>query len=73
VIDDDLLLLVNANHEALDFTMPDLDVGAWELLLDTNDDEAKESAESTKPTRVEARSLKLFRRPNAATRKTPIE
>jgi isoamylase len=74
VVDDDLLMLVNGNHEALTFTMPDLNVGAWELLLDTANDDAangKNVAHSNEPTKVEARSLKLFRRPNAATAKRP--
>jgi isoamylase len=73
VIDDDLMLLVNGNHEPIEFTMPELGAGAWELLLDTANDEAQESAHCGEPTRVEARCLKLFRRPNSATALAPIE
>jgi isoamylase len=65
IVDDDLVLLINGNHENIDFTMPDLGPGEspWELLLDTADDAASESVDSAKSTTVEARSLKLYRRP----------
>jgi len=65
LVDDDLMILVNGNHEPLDFTLPDLGVGAWELLLDTSNDDAKEFADSGKVSNVEARCLKLFFRPSA--------
>ena len=35
----------------------------WALLVDTNDDEARENVVARGTTRLEARSLKLFRRP----------
>jgi glycogen operon protein len=64
IVDDDLLILVNAGHESLDFGMPGLesDAADWELLLDTNDDDARESVQTRGKTHLEARSLKLFRR-----------
>jgi glycogen operon protein len=62
--DDDLLLLVNAGHEALDFTMSKLVQGRdpWELLVDTNDDNARDSMPIAGRTRLEGRSLRLYRR-----------
>jgi glycogen operon protein len=60
--DDDLFLLLNASHEDLDFVMPK-GLAAWELLLDTADDQAVESRETGETTRMAGRSLKLFRCP----------
>ncbi|MGA3124559.1 MAG: glycogen debranching protein GlgX [Polyangiaceae bacterium] len=64
VVDDDLLLIINAGHEALDFTTPATDLTApeWSLLLDTNDDNATGTVGPHAATRLEARSLKLFAR-----------
>jgi isoamylase len=64
VTDDDLIVLINGNHEPLDFTMPDLGSGegAWELLVDTSNDAASESVAFGARSRVEARSLKVLRR-----------
>ena len=64
VTDDDLLLMINAGHEALEMTTPATDLAAndWELLVDTNDDHATETVASNDRTRLEARSLKLLRR-----------
>jgi glycogen operon protein len=63
--DDDLLLLVNGGHEALDFTIPNVVQGPepWELLVDTNDDRAHEPVPIAGHTRLEGRSLRLYRRP----------
>jgi len=68
VVDDDLIVLINGNHEALEFKMPDLDLGgaAWELLVDTSNDAASESVPPGGASAVEARSLKLFRKPAPA-------
>ncbi len=66
IVDDDLILLINGNHEPLDFTMPKLDGpagGAWELLVDTANDAATESVPFGGVSKVEARSLKVFQRP----------
>ena len=72
--DDDLLLLVNAWHEPLDFTMPKLVQGsdAWSLLVDTNDDHAEESVQIDGGTRLEGRSVRLFARPAIGERATMI-
>ncbi len=72
VKDDDLLLLINAGHEPLDFDMPNVEKSAadWELLVDTNDDSARETVKVDGVTRLEARSLKLFRRESVGERLT---
>ncbi|MDB4943953.1 MAG: hypothetical protein JWP97_3487 [Labilithrix sp.] len=64
--DDDLLLVINAGHDPLDVTMPNLEQNAdpWELLLDTNEDDATETVPVDGQTHLEGRSLKLFRRPS---------
>jgi glycogen operon protein len=63
--DDNLLILFNAHHEAIDFTLPTAGAGAgWELVIDTTTADAP-----TRPTmitggatfRMEARSLALLR------------
>jgi glycogen operon protein len=62
--DDDLFLVINGGHEALDFAMPNIEQGAedWMLLVDTNDDDAKGQVPFDGRTRLEARSLRLYRR-----------
>ncbi|HEY6458551.1 MAG TPA: glycogen debranching enzyme GlgX, partial [Polyangiaceae bacterium] len=62
--DDDLFLVVNGGHEALDFVMPSIEHGAedWTLLVDTNDDDAKGQVPFDGRVRLEARSLRLYRR-----------
>jgi glycogen operon protein len=72
--DDDLLLLVNASHQALDFVMPNVVQGPdpWTLLVDTNDDGATDAPPIDGQTRLEGRSLKLFRRPPSGERLTMI-
>jgi isoamylase len=65
VVDSDLLIVINAGHESIDFTMPspEDDAPNWELLLDTNDDDAAtESVPSCGQTHLEGRSLRLFHR-----------
>ena len=64
VTDDDLLLIINAGHEPIDFAMPDVERSAddWELLLDTNDDHVEETVKVDGKTRLEGRSLRLFHR-----------
>jgi isoamylase len=64
VTDDDLLLLINAGHEPIDFAMPNMERSAddWELLLDTSDDHAAETVKVDGKTRLEGRSLRLFHR-----------
>ncbi len=40
LIDDDLLILMNAHHEAIPFTLPAFDSTQWHALLDTHQDSA---------------------------------
>ena len=57
VMDDDLLVLMNAHHDALDFVLPE---APWLVLLDTARDEPAVPAKSY---RLEARSLVLLATP----------
>jgi isoamylase len=57
VMDDDLLILMNAHHDALDFVLPE---APWLVLLDTARDEPAVPAKSY---RLEARSLVLLATP----------
>ena len=60
--DDDLLLLLSSSYIDLPFRMPDFDhCGAWELLLDTSDDNATETIDSGKETTLKGRSVKLYK------------
>ena len=56
-MDDDLLLLLNAHHEAVQFSLPE---GPWGVLLDSA---RLESASAEKRYALEARSLALIARP----------
>jgi len=56
-MDDDLLILLNAHHDALDFVLPE---ASWEVLLDTA---REEPAAPGKAYRLEARSLVLLATP----------
>jgi glycogen operon protein len=58
-----MLLILNAHHEAVNFTLPTLPGGdSWKLLLDTDVAESEASVEiaSGKSRAVKARSLLLF-------------
>ncbi len=57
VMDDDLLLLLNAHHEPVQFSLPE---GAWIVLLDTA---RPENAPAGSRYALEARSLALVARP----------
>ncbi|MGH8531724.1 MAG: glycogen debranching protein GlgX [Gammaproteobacteria bacterium] len=67
IVDDDLLLLMNAHHEAIPFMLPDrLSAKPWQMLVDTVDPEGRETrslypAAETFP--LQGRSLVLMRRP----------
>jgi isoamylase len=61
MLDDDLLLLLNAHHDAIEFALPE---GEWSVLLDTA--AARVRAEKAYP--LEARSLALLARPSSAAR-----
>ncbi|MGD0674815.1 MAG: glycogen debranching protein GlgX [Polyangiaceae bacterium] len=64
--DDDLLLFLNACDTDVEFVLPALTERgraiAWDIALDTNDDDASGQAEAGSTTRVARRSLKLFSR-----------
>jgi isoamylase len=66
VIDDDLLILLNASDSDLDFVLPRLHrSGApppWVLLVDTAVDGSKETRAAGDTTRLIQRSVKVFRR-----------
>jgi glycogen operon protein len=57
VEDDDLLLLMNAHDQPIDFVLP---AGGWELLLDTGEQAFARSASYP----LQARSLALLVKPN---------
>jgi glycogen operon protein len=59
IMDDDLLVLMNAHHDAVRFSLPD---GPWTLLLDTAQSRA-DPPDQTYP--LEARSLVLLARPSS--------
>lgn len=63
--DDTLLILLNAHHEPLSFTLPlQRDEGHWELILDTREATGRRSQDvmrARKPYVLEARSLAVFR------------
>ena len=68
LIDDDLLILMNAHHEAIPFTLPAFDSAQWHALLDTYQDSAPapEGLGGGEVYPLEGRSVALlmqFRRP----------
>jgi glycogen operon protein len=70
LVDDDLLLAVNASHLDLVLTLPDVQyVEAWELVLDTSDDRAEARVPTRGTINLPSRSLKLFRSPSRALRR----
>ncbi|HEX4334908.1 MAG TPA: glycogen debranching protein GlgX [Polyangiaceae bacterium] len=70
VVDDNLLLLLNAGDTDLDFALPSLESvhEPWELLVDTGRDRARERRGPGDTTALIARSLKLFRSPSRVNR-----
>src|SRR5262249_12893254 len=70
VVDDNLLVLLNASDADVPFTLPNLESvrEPWQLLVDTNDARARERREPGEATRLIARSLKLFRSPSRVSR-----
>jgi isoamylase len=70
IVDDTFLLLLNAHHEPLPFSLPGAPKNAagWELVLDTRETAAsqeKRLVEGGVPFELESRSLALFRLPRA--------
>jgi glycogen operon protein len=70
VVDDNLLLVLNAGDSDLGFALPNLEAvrEPWELLVDTRDDRARERRSPGETTTLVARSLKLFRSPSRVNR-----
>ena len=64
VVDDSFLVLFNAHHEPIEFTMPAEEWGArWIRTIDTADAFSEgEAVDAGEATTVDARSLALFRR-----------
>jgi isoamylase len=60
--DDHLLLILSSSSQPLDFQLPQVpECREWELLVDTSDDEARETCPCGAHTHLPPRSLKLFR------------
>ncbi|HVW30264.1 MAG TPA: glycogen debranching protein GlgX [Polyangiaceae bacterium] len=70
VVDDNLLLLLNASERDLDFVLPTLESvrEPWELLVDTAVERAREKRQPSETTKLVSRSLKLFRSPSRVNR-----
>ena len=70
IVDDDLLILMNASHIDLEFTVPKLAhvSESWQLLVDTADDGAEEECVDGDVTTLVARSMKFFRSPSRVVR-----
>ncbi|HEU4583021.1 MAG TPA: glycogen debranching protein GlgX [Polyangiaceae bacterium] len=69
LVDDDLLLAVNASHLDLKLTLPAVQyVDEWEAVLDTADGGFEHTVPRQGTTLLPARSLRLFRSPSRALR-----
>ena len=70
LVDDNLLLLVNAHYEDATFTLPVLEAAKepWQLLVFTADDRAEVRIRPGEQIKLPARSLALFRSPSRALR-----
>ena len=76
IIDDSFLLLYNASHEDIDFTMPTSDFGTtWTCVLDTDDNlPGAQEVKATETVKVTGRStVVLTRRPGAVSEPIPAE
>jgi isoamylase len=70
IVDDDLLLAINASHLDLTLTLPLVQsVEEWQLLLDTNDDGREALLPAGSPLPLRARSLMLFSSPSRVLRR----
>jgi glycogen operon protein len=65
VTDDDFLVLFNAHHEPIAFTLPDLGRGAWQGVLDTATESARAPPDwrADEPYPLEGRTLALLVKP----------
>jgi isoamylase len=70
IVDDDLLLAINASHLDLTLTLPLVQsVEEWQLLLDTNEDDREARLPAGSMLKVRARSLMLFASPSRVLRR----
>lgn len=59
---DTLLILLNAHHEPIPFTLPEPSEGQWEMLLDTTDPSREDHfLTGRRPFKLQERSLAVFR------------
>jgi glycogen operon protein len=65
--DDDFLLLLNAYHEALPFTLPPRPGATWTRVIDTARESALSVLLSEPAYSLQSRSLALLRRTRAST------
>jgi glycogen operon protein len=68
IVGDTLLVLMNAHHEGLDYTLPAVEWGReWDILIDTAGatDEKRDLVFASGTVRVEGRSLVVLSRPAA--------
>jgi isoamylase len=70
IVDDDLLLAINASHLDLPLTLPLVQsVEQWQLLLDTNEDGREARFRAGATLKLRARSLMLFGSPSRVLRR----
>jgi isoamylase len=71
LVDDDLLLLINATSSDASFVIPELERVRedWRLLVDTADTRAEERRRAGENTLLASRSLKFFRAPSSVIRR----
>jgi glycogen operon protein len=62
IVDDDFFLVCNGSENPMPYTLPrgSSQGGKWQLLADTNNDNAHEHVGQGEKTEIEARSMKLF-------------
>jgi isoamylase len=74
IVGDTLLVLLNAHHEDVSFTLPHVDWGkSWEPIVDTASDHAHRSTAARDQVVVKARSLMVLRRPTPPAAETTPE
>ena len=61
LVDDDFFIIFNGAEMDLDFVIPKASAeGSWQLLVDTNDDDRKETLAAGSKTKVIGRSMQVF-------------
>ncbi|HEX6244890.1 MAG TPA: alpha-amylase family glycosyl hydrolase, partial [Polyangiales bacterium] len=70
LVDDNLLLLINASPSELTFTIPRLSAvkESWKVLVDTSDDDTEQTLDAGEEIRLPARALVLLRAPSRVVR-----